>query len=73
MRETVGTDTVILGLSGGVDSSVAATLLSRAIGKQLICIFVDHGFMRQDEGDEIESIFSKMDLHFVRVDAEARF
>lgn len=73
VRETVGTDTVILGLSGGVDSSVAATLLSRAIGKQLICIFVDHGFMRQDEGDEIESIFSKMDLHFVRVDAEARF
>lgn len=73
VRETVGTDTVILGLSGGVDSSVTATILSKAIGKQLICIFVDHGFMRQNEPDEIESVFSKMDLNFVRVDAEARF
>ena len=73
IRAKVGDGKVLLALSGGVDSSVAATLLSRAIGKQLICIFVDHGFMRQDEGDEIESIFSKMDLHFVRVDAEARF
>lgn len=73
VREIVGDDKVILGLSGGVDSSVCATLLSRAIGKQLICIFVDHGLMRYNEGDEIERVFSEMDLHFVRVNAEECF
>ncbi len=73
VRAVVGTDTVILGLSGGVDSSVAATLLSRAIGKQLVCIFVDHGLMRYNEGNEIERVFSKMDLQFVRINAEDRF
>lgn len=73
VRQTVGNSTVILGLSGGVDSSVCATLLSKAIGKQLVCIFVDHGLMRYKEGDEIEKVFSKMDLQFIRVNAEERF
>lgn len=73
VRKQVGDSTVILGLSGGVDSSVCASLLSRAIGKQLICIFVDHGLMRYQEGDKIENVFSKMDLQFVRVNAEERF
>ncbi|MFA6866779.1 MAG: glutamine-hydrolyzing GMP synthase [Clostridia bacterium] len=73
VRKQVGDSTVILGLSGGVDSSVCATLLSRAIGKQLVCIFVDHGLMRYKEGDEIEQVFSKMDLKFIRVNAEERF
>lgn len=73
VRERVGGNTVILGLSGGVDSSVCASLLSKAIGKQLVCIFVDHGLMRYKEGDEIENVFSKMDLKFIRVNAEERF
>ncbi|MCL2069761.1 MAG: glutamine-hydrolyzing GMP synthase [Treponema sp.] len=64
---------VLLALSGGVDSSVCAALLSRAIPDQLTCVFVDHGFMRQNEGDEIERVFSKRKLKLVRVNAKERF
>jgi len=73
IRKKVGKESVLLGLSGGVDSSVAASLLSKAIGEQLVCVFIDHGFMRQNEGDEIEKIFSKRKLRFIRVNAESRF
>ena len=73
IREKVGTGRVLLALSGGVDSSVAAALLAEAVGSQLTCVFVDHGLMRLNEGDEVEQAFAKWDLNFVRVDAEARF
>lgn len=73
VRVQVGTDHVLLGLSGGVDSSVCAALLSRAIPGQLHCIFVDHGLMRKDEGDEVEAAFRGRDLHFIRVNAADRF
>ncbi|MCL2501963.1 MAG: glutamine-hydrolyzing GMP synthase, partial [Bacteroidales bacterium] len=73
IRQTVGDKRVLLALSGGVDSSVCAALLSKAIGKQLTCIFVDHGFMRLHEGDRIEHIFSDKQLHFIRVQAAPRF
>ncbi len=73
IREKVGGGKVLLALSGGVDSSVAAALLAEAVGKQLTCVFVDHGLLRKDEGDEVEAAFSKWDLNFVRVDAETRF
>lgn len=73
IREQVGTSKVILGLSGGVDSSVCAALLARAIPNQLTCIFVDHGMMRKNEGDEIEEVFANKDLDFIRVNAEDRF
>ena len=73
IRKQVGNKNVLLGLSGGVDSSVCANLLSKAIPGQLTCIFVDHGFMRLDEGDEIEQVFSKHNLHFIRVNAKKRF
>ncbi|MDR2962065.1 MAG: glutamine-hydrolyzing GMP synthase [Bacteroidales bacterium] len=73
IRQAVGTKRVLLGLSGGVDSSVCAALLSKAIGEQLTCIFVDHGLMRYKEGDAIEAIFSKKKLHFIRVNAADRF
>ena len=73
IREKVGNGRVLLALSGGVDSSVAAALLAEAVGSQLTCVFVDHGLMRLNEGDEVEQAFSKWDLNFVRVDAEARF
>ena len=73
VREQVGNKTVILGLSGGVDSSVCAALLSRAIGRQLVCIYVDHGFMRKNETESICQTFEKMDLQFVCVHAEERF
>ena len=73
IRTRVGSGKVLLALSGGVDSSVAAALLAKAIGKQLTCIFVDHGLMRKDEGDEVEAAFSKWDIHFVRVNAQKRF
>jgi GMP synthase (glutamine-hydrolysing) len=73
IREKVGGERIILALSGGVDSSVCAAILAKAVGKQLICIFVDHGFMRLNEGDRIERVFSSMDLQFIRVNAEERF
>ena len=73
IREKVGDGRVLLALSGGVDSSVAAALLAEAVGSQLTCVFVDHGLMRKNEGDEVEAAFAKWDLNFVRVDAEERF
>ena len=73
VRRQVGDKKVLLALSGGVDSSVAAALMAEAIGNQLTCVFVDHGLMRKNEGDEIEAAFKKWDINFVRVDAEKRF
>ena len=73
IRKQVGKNKILLALSGGVDSSVCAALLSKAVPGQLICIFVDHGFMRQDEGDEIERVFAKRRLNLIRVNAEERF
>ena len=76
IREKVGEGKVLLALSGGVDSSVAAGLLSRAIGKQLTCVFVDHGLLRKKEGDEVESVFGsqgQFDLNFIRVNAQKRY
>ena len=73
LREKIGNGKVLLALSGGVDSSVAAALLSKAVGNQLTCIFVDHGLMRKNEGDEVESAFGGRDLNFVRIDASDRF
>lgn len=73
IRETVGNGKVLLALSGGVDSSVAAALLAEAVGSQLTCVFVDHGLMRKNEGDEVEAAFAKWDINLVRVDAEKRF
>ena len=73
IQATVGNGKVLLALSGGVDSTVVASLLTRAIGSQLSCIFVDHGFMRKNEPDEVESVFKGQDLNFVRVDAADRF
>ena len=73
-REQVGDDHVVLGLSGGVDSSVVAAMLYRAIGEQLTCIFVDNGLLRLDEGDQVMETFAEhMGLHVIRVDAEFRF
>ena len=74
LRNTIGDKNVILGLSGGVDSSVAAGLLSRAVGKQLTCVFVDHGLMRKNEGDEVEKTFTELfDMNFIRVNCAERF
>ncbi|NCE66300.1 glutamine-hydrolyzing GMP synthase [Pseudoflavonifractor sp. 524-17] len=73
IREKVGAGRVLLALSGGVDSSVCAALLAEAIGDQLTCVFVDHGLMRKNEGDEVEAAFAKWTMNFVRVDAEIRF
>ncbi len=73
LREKVGGGKVLLALSGGVDSSVAAALLAEAVGEQLTCVFVDHGLMRKNEGDEVEAAFSKWAMNFVRVDASGRF
>lgn len=73
IRQKVGDKKVLLALSGGVDSSVCASLLSKAIPDQLVCIFVDHGFMRLNEGDEIEKVFSQRKLQFIRVNAADRF
>ena len=73
IREQVGSGKVLLALSGGVDSSVCAALLAEAIGKQLTCVFVDHGLMRLNEGNEVEQAFVKWAMNFIRVDAESRF
>ncbi len=73
IRNRVGDGKVLLALSGGVDSSVLAALLSKAVGNQLTCIFVDHGFMRKNEGDEVEAAFADWDINFVRVNAKERF
>mgnify|MGYP000140406046 CR=1 FL=1 len=76
IRAKVGDGKVLCALSGGVDSSVAAVMLSKAIGKQLTCVFVDHGLLRKDEGDEVEAVFGPegpYDLNFIRVNAQERF
>lgn len=74
LRQKIGDKKVILGLSGGVDSSVAAGLLSRAVGKQLTCVFVDQGLMRKDEGDFVEKTFTTLfDMTFVRVNCQEAF
>ena len=76
IRERVGSGKVLLALSGGVDSSVLAALLARAIGKQLTCVFVDHGLLRKNEGDEVEGVFGpegSFDINFVQVNAASRY
>ena len=74
LRQRIGDKKVILGLSGGVDSSVAAGLISRAVGDQLTCVFVDQGLMRKDEGDFVEKTFTSLfDMHFVRVNCHEHF
>ncbi len=73
IREKVGGGKVLLALSGGVDSSVAAALVAEAVGSQLTCVFVDHGLMRLNEGDEVEAAFRKWDINFVRANAEDVF
>lgn len=74
IREMVGSKGVLCGLSGGVDSSVAAVMVHKAIGKQLTCIFVDHGLLRKNEGDEVEKVFkNEFDMNFIRVNCQERF
>ena len=73
IKAKVGDGKVLLALSGGVDSSVAAALLAKAVGSQLTCIFVDHGFMRKNEGDEVEAAFADWGINFVRVNAKEQF
>lgn len=74
IKEKVGNNKVLCALSGGVDSSVAAALVSRAVGKQLTCVFVDNGLMRKNEGDEVEKVFANLfNSHFVRSNSQTRF
>lgn len=73
IREKVGDGKVLCALSGGVDSSVAAVMLAKAVGKQLTCVFVDHGLMRKNEGDEVEAAFSKWDINLIRMNEEEAF
>lgn len=74
LSDTIGPKgRVLLALSGGVDSSVLAALLAEAVGSRLTCVFVDHGCMRKNEGDEVEAAFAKWNIHFVRVNAQERF
>jgi GMP synthase (glutamine-hydrolysing) len=74
LKKQIGKKKVLCALSGGVDSSVAALLVHKAVGKQLTCIFVDHGLLRKDEGDQVESVFRKQfDMNLIRVNAQERF
>lgn len=76
IKEKIGGGRALCALSGGVDSSVAAVLMSKAIGRQLTCVFVDHGLLRKDEGDQVEAVFGPdgpYDLNFIRVNAQERF
>lgn len=74
LKEKIGDKKVLCALSGGVDSSVAALLVHKAVGKQLTCIFVDHGLLRKDEGDQVETVFRKQfDMNLIRVNAKDRF
>src|SRR5699024_2243574 len=76
IREKVGSGKVLCALSGGVDSSVAAVMMAKAVGSQLTCVFVDHGLLRKNEGDEVEAVFGPegpYDLNFIRVNAQERF
>ena len=74
LKEKIGDKKTLCALSGGVDSSVAAVLVHKAIGKNLTCIFVDHGLLRKNEGDEVEEIFrNQFDINLVRINAKDRF
>ena len=73
LKEKIGDKKALCALSGGVDSSVAATLFSKAIGKNLTCIFVDHGLLRKNEAEEVENVFKNFEVNFIKVDAKKRF